>query len=92
MLNYVVSSIADGVAHSPERVVVSLGGVQIGGPSCKQAAVRGSVSMNFGGSRTTQVLSEHVLCIKVLFFRERKREKEIKEKPFSVDQHGSWQP
>jgi hypothetical protein len=80
-LEYVLSSRADGAVCSAEWIVVS----GVGSLGCRQVAVRGSMSMNLGGSngsRTTQVLSEHILLFSVefLFYGEKKEKEEKKKK------------
>jgi hypothetical protein len=67
VLDYLVSSRADGVAHLPE-CVVALG---VSGPGCRPAAVRGSTSTNLGEFRTCS----EVLCVEFLLFRERRKGK-----------------
>jgi hypothetical protein len=80
------------MACSSEWVIVSLDGQESWWPRL-QASVRGSASVNLGGSRTTQVPSELVMQFSALSYsleterkeekRQKKKKKKEREKPLT---------
>jgi hypothetical protein len=93
VLDYVVSSRVEGVASSPEWVVVSLGWC-LGPAAWVTGGSERFHATNPGGSRTAQVLSELVLQFSVLiflFFEEKEEKRKGKKKKKRKNYSGSWQ-
>jgi hypothetical protein len=72
------------MACSPSEMTVSLGGTESAQEWHWEAGVRGSVSMNYGKSRMSQMLAELVLPFSVsrlwsLFFQESRKEAKNKQ-------------